>query len=239
MRRLVLAAALALALPAAAQERIVDKTDLLDAEITLSQAAERHAALFEFLRNDARGALADARDLAADEAKDAGADFRQHTLRVSDDDRFVGGGYVSLVRTYAAYTGGAHGNQHLDPLTWDVARNEFVRLDHFLTPELQGLKALEAISAELRKALKAKHGEDYETWKNDVVAATVPDVTVLQNFTLEPSNNPGKVGGIAFHYSPYEVGPYAMGPVRVMIPQAVFAAGLKAEVKGLFVGSPR
>ncbi len=238
MKALILAAFAALALPALAQERIVDVTPNLDAEIVLSKAAERDATLMEFLRNDAMGILADAKDLAAEDAADLGQNFRQHTLRLNDDDRFASGGFISFVRAIGTYTGGAHGNQFLDALTWDGRLKDFVRLDEFLIRDIKGLKALEAISAELRKALKAKHGEAYETWKDDVMAATMPDITVMQNFTLEPSNAPGKVGGLAFHYSPYEVGPYAMGPVRVMIPQGVFAAGLKPEYKSLFAGGP-
>jgi hypothetical protein len=239
MKFLIAAALAALALPAFAQERIVDKTDLLDAEVTLSAAAESQPALIEFLRNDAMGSLADMKGLAAEDKADMGANFRTYSLRITDDDRFDAGGYISLVRSYATYTGGAHGNEHLDPLTWSNSARDFVRLDAFLVADIKALKALEAISAELRKTLRAKHGKDFETWKDDVLAATVPDVTVLQNFTLEPSTNPGKVGGIAFHFSPYEVGPYSMSPVRVIIPQLVFANALRPEFKSLFAGSPR
>jgi len=239
MKSLLIAAFAALAFPAFAQERIVDATPTLDAEIILSKAAERQPTLMEFLRDDAMGLLADMKSLAAEEAADLGASFHQHTLRITDDDRLDTGGFISLVRNVGTFTGGAHGNLQLEPLTWDASARNFVRLDGFFKPGLPALKALEAIALELRKILKARHGKDYETWKNDVLAATMPDVTVMQNFTLEPATAPGKVGGLAFHYSPYEVGPFSMGPVRVMIPQAVFAAGLRTEFKSLFSGSPR
>ncbi len=232
---LALAAAL-LAAPLAAGESVTE-TEAISARIDDASAFSATPELQALLRDENVDMLENARLSAEEFLADARANdmpFRPYELDVRLEPRFMSDRYVSLLRTVSVYEGGAHPNHGLEPLTWDVTAKTFVRLDAFLAPGADTRRALVAISRMLREALNAREG----TWEEQVDSATVPDVTVLQNFTLERSTQSGLIGGIAFHFNPYEVAPYAMGPQEVMIPQAAISAWLRPEVAALFGGAP-
>jgi hypothetical protein len=236
IRAALAVAAVLIATPLAAGE-IVEDTPSLTARVDDAAAFAATPDLQALLREENEDLLAQVRAQAAEDTeamKSAGQPVRPYDLQVGLDPRYASGRYVSLLRTISIYTGGAHPNHHLEPMTWDVAAKDFVRLDAFLAPGSDTRHALVAISRMLREALKAREG----TWPAEIDAATVPDPTVLQNFTLERSTQSGLIGGLAFHFEPYEVAPYAMGPQEVVIPQAAISGYLTPEAAPLFGGAP-
>jgi hypothetical protein len=187
-----------------------------------------------FLRRSDDGLLTEMQDAAARERADLGADFRPHDLRVTTEVKAITPGLISVLRSVGTYTGGAHGNLFLDPLTWDRRTRDFVQLDHFVTQDAAGGKALRAIAKRLRADLSARPG----LWPDSIAMATVPDPAALQSFTLEASGQPGHVGGLTFHFAPYEIGPYSAGPQQATVPQSTFRAGLKPAFRAVFDGAP-
>jgi hypothetical protein len=170
----------------------------------------------------------------ADAAK-GGLPFRPHSLDIAAQARGVSPALMSVLRTVSSDTGGAHGNVYLDPLTWDRRGGKLIRLDAILSEDKAGFRALEAIAKRLRADLMARP----DLWRDSIAMATVPDPAALQGFTLEPSTTPGLIGGLAFHFGPYEVGPYSSGPQRAVIAQSLFRSGIRADLRDQFDGAPK
>lgn len=102
------------------------------------------------------------------------------------------------------YTGGAHGNYATIYQVLDLKRHKI------LTPEdvlKTGYKtALEpALEKEFRRMFKIDDDKDLA----DILFQ--PHITPNNNFLLTDK-------GIAFSYTPYEIGPYAMGQVTLFVP---------------------
>lgn len=234
IRALGLAIALSLTGAAGAEPRRGGDAALdwqIDADPRIATAAPEFAA---FLRTSDDALTEEMQDAATRERADLGADFHQHSLMVTTEARAITPGLVSALRSVSSFSGGAHGNLFLDPLTWDRTTRDFVRLDHFLSEDAAGWKALQAIARMLKADLSAREG----LWADRIAMAAVPDPAALQSFTLEPSTTQGRVGGLAFHFAPYELGPYSAGPQRAVIPQAAFRSGLKPQFRALFDGAP-
>ena len=239
MIRLARAAGLAAALAASSAfaGEIVERTPTLSARLDDGAALAAMSELRAFLEAENLALLEEMRQRSEEDreaATQGGFAFRPYSLDVELDARFVSDRYASILRKVRMDTGGAHPNLFLDPLTWDARARDFVRLDAFLGAGKQRRQGLAAISAALRAALSAREGMFPEA----VERATVPDATVLKNFTLEPSTVSGLIGGLAFHFAPYEVAPYALGPQTVTIPADMLAPHLSAEVAPLFGGAP-
>lgn len=230
-------------LPLRAETILDERTGELVARITLSEAGATEPGLRDFLEVEAMATFEQYRELAAEAAREARAKrqpFRPFRLEIRDEDRFVSADYLSLLRVISDETGGAHAMTFLEPLTLDRRTGTFLRLDDFLAgPE--GGRALDSISRHLRGEIIRRHhgGDSRSPFAREIAAATVPDVTVLQNFTLVPSTEPGRIGGLAFHFAPSDVAPHAAGPVEIVVPLPVFAAGLRPAIAARFGGEPR
>jgi hypothetical protein len=203
----------------------------IDVDPRIAAAAPDFAA---FLRTSDDALIVEMLDGATRERADLGAGFHQHSLMVTTEARAITPGLVSALRSVSSFSGGAHGNLFLDPLTWDRKTGDFVRLDHFLSEDAAGWKALQSIARILRADLSAREG----LWVDGIAMAAVPDPAALQSFTLEPSTTHGRIGGLAFHFAPYELGPCSAGPQRAVVPQAAFRSGLKPQFRALFDGAP-
>ncbi|MEM9011202.1 MAG: RsiV family protein [Pseudomonadota bacterium] len=227
MKLLPLLALLALAAPAHAAP--------LESSVSLSPEVEADPALASFLREEAEAIVA---DYTARAAESAGAAWQ---LEIRDRATYAGPRFISVLRQITEETGGAGPLNLVEGLTWDRTTQDFVRLDAFLASGGQGRSALGAIARNLRIALVSEvhDGAPGETWTGPVVRATVPDVIVLQNFTLAPSTGPLGVGGVTFHFSALEVAPNSAGPISITIPQMVFRDGVDPALGTLFTGDPQ
>jgi len=133
--------------------------------------------------------------------------FSQDVELVRADSRII-----SLVETFQEYSGGAHGNYGYSGLNFDSRTGQMLVLSDILKDE-EGFrqKAQEYII----DSLKEKYGdglfEDYET--------TVKEMWDREDGPTWYLN----AAGVTFVFSPYEVGPYAMGKAQVTLPYGEFA----------------
>lgn len=204
--------------PAAGAETVNEKIGSTEATFRFADAVAAYPALDVFLRSDARTAAA---NVAAEGAR---------RFEINDQAAIAGGRYVSVLRRTEADLGGAHPNAYVEALVWDGATRDFVRLDAFFDAGEPRDEALIAISHHLREAIAA------EVWRSEippafeplVMQATNPDAVVLSNFTISSA------GELAFHYSPYEIAPYAKGAVSLAVPDFVFAPWLNETGRAVF-----
>jgi hypothetical protein len=116
-----------------------------------------------------------------------------------------GPAFLVISRSWADYTGGAHGN---------YGKNYFVlnreTAGQIFLADLIGEEFGEVLTAKLNEELR----KNWELGRNDSLRRNgffVSQVELTENFFLTPK-------GIGFHWDPYEIGPYSMGFVEVVIP---------------------
>ncbi len=254
MRRLF-ALFLALSAPAAAHAQAVvyeqpitlkSETESAEIEVALSRASEREPAFFRILASDARhymnGFQAQA-DLSR--AEDGQEEYWQrHSLNVRYDDTLVSANFLSVLSASYEYTGGAHGNTYFESFLFDRRMKAMVSLDDLLDDVSEGAPALvairDAVYDDLVKQKQERWGAEEFDPEGDVFLADVrPSTDFLSMFTAEPSTEPGKIGGLTFHFAPYIVGPYAEGTFTVTVGQSVFADHLEDAYTDDFGGAPR
>lgn len=214
MRIVALLLSVSLALPAAAE---VLTRQIGETAARLELADGLPPAFAAFMRDDAGAA---AEDYATEGAS-----------RVEVTDRVVHRGprFTSMVRRTEAALGGANPFVTVEALTWDAASEDFARLDTFFDAGEARDEALIAIAHAVREGLRRDvwGGQIAPAYLPLVEQASVPDASVLANFTLSPS-------GLAFHFSPREVAPYAQGAIAVAVPKSAFAAWLNETGRGVF-----
>ncbi len=204
----------------------------------------RDPALYDLLRRQAENEAAEARALATEDAAwraEEDIPFHMHEMAVEWTTAFANERVISLLNTTYVFQGGAHPNAYFSSILWLPEESRELEIGELIgNPE--GFHAL-SVSAEagLMAQKRERMGDglsDDEYWREDIIYATAPDAENFALFTLVPSGDPERAGGIELHYAPYAVGPYAQGSFHVVIPQAEFAAYVAPDFAGLFSGAP-
>ncbi len=220
-------------------------TEYANISVTLPEEAASDPALYDLLMRAAEAEAEEAREVARDghaASEQDGFPFHTHELDIAWETEFANGEVLSLLKTVYVFQGGAHPNTYYDALNWRRDSHSEFGIDDVIT----GQTGYEALSVAAEAALMAEKRErlgegltDAEYWKEDVIYATAPTPENFQLFTLAPSaSDAAKAGGIALHYAPYAVGPYAEGAYSIVIPQAAFADYITDRYAGLFAGEP-
>jgi hypothetical protein len=111
--------------------------------------------------------------------------------------------FLVISRNWADYTGGAHGNYGKNYFVFDREESRQVSLTDLVGEDRGALT--EKLNRELRKSRKLGDGSLKE------YGFLADQAEPAENFFLSPE-------GIGFHWDPYEIGPYAMGFVEVVVP---------------------
>ena len=223
---------------------IAIKTDAVDVSVTLDDTIKSHPAL-------AADCLAEGKRYAEKQRKEAtsskrsdptyfpkgGYTFEREYVTAS----VVGGRYISILREDYADTHGAHPNTYVDTLLWDDTAKKRISIRPFFKetaddgPTLTAMR--NAVLAALKAEKKARGIADDESpidWYKDIGTSLLK----IGPVTLAPSTEPGKSAGLAFHYAPYAVGPYAEGRFDVTVPWQDLKPYLSAEGTAIFGGAP-
>lgn len=128
------------------------------------------------------------------------------------------GGFLTVEHASYAYEGGAHGNYASVFHTLEIESGRAVKLAELVQPGFE--KKWAALgAAELRKTYGL--GADASLKEAGLFE---DELELTENWFLVP-------GGIGFHYSPYEIGPYAMGSIEFVLPWKDILAELKPGTK--------
>ncbi len=120
----------------------------------------------------------------------------------------------------SSYTGGAHGNYSTQYRSLDMDNQRVLTLPHILTAA--GIRQLRPmLEASFRKQFGLKPSEPLGN-------AGLFEERILPNENLLIT---GK--GLGFAYSPYEIGPFAMGEIDIVVPYSDLAAYLQPGFKKL------
>lgn len=242
-----LAAVLGLAgiAPAIAAEPKPDaavKMKYIDASVTLDKQIRANAPLAENLLAEGKHWIEENRANAAKEFKASPELFRDGRAwtfeRSYAQTSNVGGRYVSIVRTDYVYIGGAHPNTLIDTILWDDETRKQISIRPFFKETADNgptLKTLRDAAIAAVKAEKKQRGIE-DSGDIDWYQGILPALLKVGAISLAPSTVAGKSAGLAFHYSPYAVGPYAEGSYTVFVPWETFKAHLSPQGLAIFGG---
>jgi len=193
------------------------------------------------LVEDARARL-DAMDADALAYKAADPDyFNPYSLSIQWTLDAAAGDLISLEGFTAAYSGGAHGNYGTDARIYSLQTGQQVSLRTLLAdPQGAMTESLPFVLSDIaqQRSEKAGGGASAETFRGETADAISADSILRGELGLVASTEAGRFGGFVVHFAPYEIGSYAEGAYKAVVPQSVFRDFLKPEYAGLFAGGP-
>ena len=167
--------------------------------------------------------------------------FRPYGLSIQWTLEAAAGDLISLEGFTAAYSGGAHGNYGTDARIYDLQSGKQMSLRDLLEdPSGAMAESLPVVLADMaqQRSEKVGGGASVETFRAETADAVSADSVLGGDIGLIASTEAGKFGGFVIHFAPYEIGSYAEGAYKSVVPQSVFRDFLKPEYAGLFAGGP-
>jgi hypothetical protein len=156
----------------------------------------------------ADGFLAEARSIRKENPNEALPWTLSRSAEIAYQDPKV----VSLHLSEEVFQGGAHGLTTDHYASFDPATGRRLGLSDLVTPEGEA-RLVELGERELRKVHEVPSGQSLEeagfTFEGNKFALS-QEIAVLAK-------------GLAIHYNPYEIGPYALGPTEIVIPRSELA----------------
>jgi hypothetical protein len=168
--------------------------------LTLAQAADSFANKYtrDYVRNF--GPLY--REDRSDEAKRAWYEYHYYVTSKAYGGRK---GVVVYEATIDYYEGGAHGINQLITFNFDIATGKQITLADIFAPGYES-----QLKNTLLKALKSKTGLNSMDELKDAGYLYSMDIFPSENFILNDET-------ITFVYNPYEIAPYAVGSIELII----------------------
>ncbi|MEO0962443.1 MAG: DUF3298 domain-containing protein, partial [Pseudomonadota bacterium] len=195
--------------------------------------------------------IAAGRKLAVTAAEDAEASpefFGPYLVDERWDVTLANTTFVSVLGTHWMYTGGAHGNTDFSSFIWRRSEGgvgAYMPLADMFADgmgkdsplwDVLSRTLLAQWEAEWEKRIGQPLGDDDAAWRDGAERAFAYHPEYQPVVTLLPSTQSEKSAGLTFHYSPYLLGPYAMGSFSFDVPYAVFEDYLTDEARSFFGG---
>ncbi len=223
------------------REIIVDE-DHLKAEATFDEAMFRKApAIAMDIVDDAQIRI-EAMSQDAKAYQEADPDyFRPYGVRIRWQVVAEAGDVMSLEGFIYTFTAGAHGNYFTDARIYDSMTGEPMRLSTFFREPQEAIRAhMNRVWMGIaeQKMLKAGGSGNLERFTQEAAELVSADMVLAAEVSFVPSTVPGRFGGYAVHFSPYEIGSYAEGAYHITVPQSSFREELKQPYTNLFDGEP-
>ncbi|MGE6698962.1 RsiV family protein [Hyphomonas sp. NPDC076900] len=167
--------------------------------------------------------------------------FRPYSMEIRFTQSAQAGDAIGIEQFTMVDTAGAHPNYILTGLVHERGDEYPISLEAVVTD-------MSGYGASLKKHLiEAKSERAYDDAARANVPAEVEEILGSdaeaaskfgQNFTLAPSTEAGKFGGITVLFSPYDAGPYAEGSYEITIPAAELSGKLTPAWEARFGGEP-
>lgn len=189
--------------------------DANDQAVTLMRATMQDLAA-EFKKNG------NFDNLTHDDVQMMRLDERKEALS-SEYKTYTGARTVSYVFTVYEDTLGAHPNGYFRTFTFDTKTGQSLGITDLFIPSVDAATLLSAKArADLPAIIKQKSG--YDADMDMITDGTAPKTDSFQDFYIDRKN-------LVILFPPYQVGPYALGPVTYPISLASLSASLKPEYR--------
>ncbi|MEZ0470275.1 DUF3298 and DUF4163 domain-containing protein [Luteimonas salinilitoris] len=153
---------------------------------------------------------------------------------------------VAIAADGSSYTGGAHGNPLVARFVWLPRQQRLLRAQDLFDDQAGWQAVSDYVREQLHAALSTRvEAEDLEPAERSQ-AIRAAGRMIDEGSGPEPDNfeqfEPvmgvdGRIRALRFVFPPYQVGPYADGTRRVVVPAEVLAPYLAAPLRGLFASS--
>lgn len=135
-------------------------------------------------------------------------------FKIDHDPIYEDTAYISFLLSIYRYTGGAHGETSLIPITYSKQTKKLLSLEDVIQPARKDW--LSVLSAEARKQLTAQVQARKLASSDDwITQGTVPQKEHFAVFKLEKN-------GIRFVFNQYQVAPYSSGMPEITVPFTLF-----------------
>jgi hypothetical protein len=227
----------------AQEPTLAAKSRSVEVEITIDEKLRADARLYRGLVKAAQQFI-DERALDADKAwREDRVMFRHGPWSYERGYYFEAeaGPYISVSVLDYSYTGGAHPNNRTHAILWDRDRGRRATIADLFREAKPGGPILPALAARLREEVaKEKRERDAEVdpdpAKDEWLSAIKPDLKTMGAAILVPSIIAGKVAGIVFHFSQYDVGAYAEGAYDAFLSWRELEPFLTEQARAWFGG---
>ena len=117
--------------------------------------------------------------------------------------------FVTYQIIHSSYLGGAHPNTGIDMFTYDLEQGQVMTMANMFKPGTE-----KALMTAIREALAQQLGVDSPD--------KLDDAGIFTDQLTEPGQPYLQDDALVIYYNPYEIAPYAMGPIEVTLwPEAV------------------
>ena len=220
--------------------------EAIEGRARLTLAAEADPRFFRILLNSAKRAMS----LAREDAENAhavslndGADFERWSFETRDETRLVDARAISLLRRFTEYDGGARIRARLESFVFDREAGELLSLSDLFAEELSAespaMEILRKAAIDQIAPVKAARLRISEAEAREALDSGLPlDARALKIFSFAPSTEPGRIGGLGFHFGQDELGAGEEGEYEALIPQEAFHEFLAEDWRAAFAGEP-
>jgi hypothetical protein len=137
--------------------------------------------------------------------QDAKSSLPPNSLSVSYEITAANKDFISVLFSFYEYLGGAHPNTITESFNYDLNRNAPVSLADLFTPNSNYLKVISDYAIKELKKLDTVSG---------VENGAGPKIENFHSWNITPA-------GLKITFDPYQVGPYAAGEHKVVVPYSV------------------
>jgi hypothetical protein len=137
--------------------------------------------------------------------QDAKSSLPPNSLSVSYEVTAANKDFISVLFSFHEYLGGAHPNTITESFNYDLNRNAPVSLADLFTPNSNYLKVISDYAIKELKKLDTVSG---------VENGAGPKIENFHSWNITPA-------GLKITFDPYQVGPYAAGEHKVVVPYSV------------------
>lgn len=195
----------------------------LEQEVKKSLCSEENKKL-----HDLKQAVQECRKIIKTELKDMPADSATSQIEKVDKQKFVGqkGHIIQFENHFYEYSGGAHGFGGVAYKNYDANTKKPIHIQDMLLPNAQ-----KKLAAQLKSAY-AKHKvfRDMEMKASEIQTFIQEDwAESINEAFAKPDNFTWRKNGILFSFLPYEIGPYAMGQIDLLLPYGELKGVVKPE----------
>lgn len=194
-------------------KKIAREADRVSIDVTYPEFEAVPAVINKDIKSFAEGEVANIDSLKLEEVptmSDA-----QYFLKANYEIEQANSDFVSLVFTVNIYTGGAHPNEYFKTFNYNVDTGAVITLADLYPDEKDALASIKPkIKDGVHEGLVARLKElaDTETDPDSLLFKDVleQDNEVFQNYTFGTTY-------IHFFFSPYDIAPYAAGPIEAKV----------------------
>ena len=226
------------------QAVISAKSRSLEIEITADQRLRTDPRLYESILTDAKRLTAKRQQEAEKYWRDEKVMFQHGAWAFERGYYFdaAAGPYIGLSILDYSYSGGAHPNQRTTSILWDRDQGKRVSIAVLFRetkPDGPTMTALaKLIREEVAREKRERNVEVDEPLETDLsLSAIKADLTTFGAPILVASTLEGKLAGIDFHFSAYDVGAYAEGAYGAYLPWRALEPYLTERARALFGGA--